>query len=44
MPGSGKEMFYCSIEDADCRYALSVGFDYVCKHSNSHAFATDEDP
>ena len=43
MPGSRKEMFYCSIEDADCRYALSVGFDYVCKHSNSHAFATAED-
>jgi len=43
MPGSRKEMFYCIIEDADCRYALSVGFDYVCKHSNSHTFATAED-
>ena len=39
MPGSNKEMFYCSIENADCRYALSIGYDYVCKHSKSHAFA-----
>lgn len=43
MPGSGKELFYCSIENADCRYALAIGFDYLCKHGNSHAFALDED-
>lgn len=38
MPGSGKELFYCSIEKDDCRYALPVGYDYLCKHGNSHTF------
>lgn len=42
MPGTKTEMFYCSIDNADCRYALSVGFDYLCRHSNSHAFAVGE--
>lgn len=43
MPGSGKELFYCTNETADCRYALPVGFDYLCRHGDSHAFATEKD-
>ena len=43
MPGTKLEMFYCKIENADCRYAMPFGYDYVCKHSNNFAFAIPED-
>lgn len=42
MPGSGIEMFYCGIDYAECRYALQVGYDYLCKHKSNHAFAKAE--
>jgi len=42
IPGTALEMFYCGIENDDCRYAMPIGFDYVCKHSNNHAFAIPE--
>lgn len=43
MPGSRKEMFYCNMEDPDCRYALSVGYDYLCKHSDNETFVERDD-
>jgi hypothetical protein len=43
IPGTNREMYYCRIDNADCRYAMPVGFDYVCKHPESHAFLISED-
>lgn len=43
IPGTRREMFYCSLDNADCRYALPVGYDLVCKHSKNHLFAVQEE-
>ncbi|MBJ6800863.1 hypothetical protein [Geomonas propionica] len=41
MPGTGKLLFYCSLDEADCTYALPVGYDIVCKHPDCESFATE---
>ncbi len=38
IPGAGREMYYCRIDNADCKYAMPLGFDYICKHPTAHAF------
>ena len=38
MPGSGRELYYCSLDEADCSYALPVGYDIVCRHPDSELF------
>lgn len=43
MPGCGIEMFYCDIDYAECRYALQVGYDYLCRHKSNYAFAKTEE-
>jgi len=45
IPGSTREMFYCRIDNEDCKFAMPFGFDYICKHLNNHQFLTvvDED-
>jgi len=43
IPGTALEMFYCALDNADCRYARSFASDYVCKHSNNSAFAIVDD-
>ncbi|GFO65702.1 hypothetical protein GMPD_36210 [Geomonas paludis] len=43
MPGTNKLLFYCSLDEAECRYALPVGYDIVCKHPDCELFAA-EDP
>jgi hypothetical protein len=42
-PATTREMYYCRIDNADCRFVMPFGFDYVCKHLNSHQFLTPED-
>ena len=46
IPGTKREMYYCGIDEGDCRYAIPVGFDYVCKHPDNHLFlsADEVDP
>lgn len=39
IPGTTVDMYYCLLENGDCRYARSFGYDYVCKHVDSHTFA-----
>lgn len=39
IPGTTVAMYYCLLDNADCRYARSFGFDYVCKHADNHLFA-----
>ncbi|MBU5637542.1 hypothetical protein KOM00_12465 [Geomonas sp. Red69] len=41
MPGSGKPLYYCSLDDAECRYALPVGYDIVCRHPDCELFDTE---
>jgi hypothetical protein len=43
IPGSAREMYYCRIDNADCKFAMPFGFDYICKHLNNHEFFTPED-
>jgi len=43
IPGTAREMFYCRIDNEDCRFAMPFGFDYICKHLNNHQFTTTED-
>jgi hypothetical protein len=43
MPGANHEMYYCSIDHADCRYAMPFGFDLICKHQDGHTFVIPED-
>ncbi|TSK07969.1 MAG: hypothetical protein FPO08_01255 [Geobacter sp.] len=38
MPGLGKELFYCCLDETECGYALPVGYDVVCKHPESELF------
>jgi hypothetical protein len=42
IPGSGREMFYCGIDNGECRYAMQLGWDYVCKHPDNASFCTPE--
>ena len=46
IPGTRQELYYCRIDEADCRYAMAVGFDYLCKHPDCRVFSIpeDEDP
>lgn len=46
IPGTKHEMYYCRIDHADCRYAMSLGFDYLCKHPGNFVFRipNDADP
>jgi hypothetical protein len=43
--GPVREMFYCRIDNEDCKFAMPFGFDYICQHLNNHKFLTplDED-
>lgn len=43
IPGTRDEMFYCRIYNADCKYALPFGYDYLCKHPESRSFLIPED-
>ena len=43
LPGTSLEVFYCGLDNADCTYALPIGYDYICKHSDNHAFTIIED-
>lgn len=43
IPGTALEMFYCRIDNEDCRFAMPFGFDYICKHLNNHGFLSSED-
>lgn len=42
MPGSGRELYYCSLDEAECSYALPVGYDIVCKHPDSELFSKQQ--
>jgi hypothetical protein len=42
IPGANRSMYYCKIENADCKYAMPFGFDYICKHPNAHTFRPPE--
>jgi hypothetical protein len=43
LPGTTREMYYCRIDNEDCRFAMPFGFDYICKHLNNHEFLTSDD-
>jgi hypothetical protein len=43
IPGTTREMFYCRIDNEDCKFAMPFGFDYICKHLNNHQFLTVDD-
>jgi hypothetical protein len=43
IPGTRRQMYYCRIDNADCRYARPFGFDYLCKHPENYAFPNPED-
>ena len=43
IPGTTREMFYCRIDNADIRFAMPFGFDYICQHLNNHGFLTPKD-
>lgn len=38
IPGTAREMFYCRIDNDSCRFAMPFGFDYICRHLDSHQF------
>lgn len=42
IPGTSRELYYCTVLDAECRYARPLGFDYICKHPESHLFSAPE--
>jgi hypothetical protein len=42
IPGTTLPLYYCNIDEGDCKYARSLGYDYLCKHIDSHSFAIDE--
>ncbi|WP_239027904.1 hypothetical protein [Geomonas subterranea] len=44
MPGNGKLMYYCCQEEAECGYALPVGYDIVCRHPDCALFAAEATP
>lgn len=43
IPGSREEMFYCRIDNGDCRYAVQFGYDYLCRHPESRSFRIPQD-
>jgi hypothetical protein len=43
IPGANVDMYYCSIYNADCRYAMPFGFDFICKHPENYTFEEPED-
>jgi len=43
IPGTNHEMYYCRINNGDCRYAMSFGYDYLCKHPCNGDFEIPED-
>jgi len=43
IPGTAQEMFYCRIDNEECRFAMPFGFDYICRHLNNHGFLASED-
>jgi hypothetical protein len=42
IPGTGQEMFYCRLDNENCRFAMPFGFDYICRHLNNHRFLVFE--
>jgi hypothetical protein len=42
IPGVNREMYYCSIDNAECRFAIPFGFDYLCRHERNHTFTMPE--
>ncbi|WP_136513271.1 hypothetical protein [Geomonas edaphica] len=38
VPGLGRELYYCCLDETECGYALPVGYDVVCKHPESERF------
>ena len=42
IPGTAHEMFYCRIDNEDCKFATPFGFDYICRHLNKHGFLGQE--
>ena len=42
IPGTRSEMYYCGIDYADCRFAMTFGFDLICKHPDNHTFLMPE--
>ena len=43
IPGTAREMYYCKIDNEDCKFAMPFGFDYICQHLNNHEFMTPRD-
>jgi len=43
IPGTDCEMFYCRIYNADCKYAVPFGYDYLCRHPEGRHFLIPED-
>jgi len=43
IPGSAREMFYCRIDNEECKFAMPFGFDYICQHLNNHDFPPSQD-
>lgn len=42
IPVAGTEMYYCGIDKAECRYAMQLGWDYICKHPENANFCRSE--
>ena len=38
IPGTAQEMYYCRVENEECKFAMPFGFDYICRHLNNHSF------
>lgn len=43
IPGTTSEMYYCRISNAECKYAMPFGYDYLCKHPDNRSFLIPED-
>ena len=43
IPGTTRKMYYCKIDNEDCKFAMPFGFDYICMHLNNHQFLTVDD-
>jgi hypothetical protein len=42
IPGTTREMYYCGDDNAECRYVMPIGFDYICKHPDCKSFLDSE--
>jgi hypothetical protein len=40
IPGTAQEMFYCRIDNEDCRFAMPFGFNYICQHLKTTVFSS----